>query len=53
MMESLPETAQNQMADHLRDYLLEIQDGLSWDDLFKKSQPKLAETARRAKEQMA
>ena len=30
MMESLPETAQNQVAAHLREYLLEIQDELRW-----------------------
>jgi hypothetical protein len=53
MMELLPEPAQNKVADHLRDYLLEMQDELRWDDLFQKSQPKLVEMARRAKEQIA
>ena len=38
MMESLPEPAQNQVAEHLRDYLTEVQDELRWDDLFNKTQ---------------
>ena len=49
MMESLPEPAQNQVVDHLRDYLLELHDDIHWDELFKRSQLKLAELARRAK----
>ena len=53
MLESLPETAQNQVAEHLRDYLLDIQDELRWDELFKKTQPKLVSMAQRAKEQIA
>jgi hypothetical protein len=52
MMESLPEPAQNQVAEHLRDYLLEVQDELHWDELFKKTQPALVALARRAKEQI-
>jgi hypothetical protein len=53
MMESLPETAQNQVAAHLREYLLEIQDELRWDELFRKTQPGLAAMAWRAKEEIA
>jgi hypothetical protein len=53
MMESLPEPTQNRVADHLRDYLLELQDEIRWDEILAKSQPKLAEMARRAKEQIA
>jgi hypothetical protein len=53
MMESLPEPAQNRVADHLRDYLTELQDELRWDETLAKSQPKLAEMARRAKQQIA
>ena len=53
MMESLPEPAQNQVAEHLRDYLTEVQDELRWDDLFNKTQSKLVAMARLAKEQIA
>lgn len=53
MMESLPEPAQNQIAEHLRDYLMEVQDELRWNELFNKTQSKLVATARLAKEQIA
>lgn len=53
MMELLPEPAQNQVLEHLRIYLLEIQDELRWDALFNKTQPKLIEMARLAKKQIA
>lgn len=53
MMELLPEPAQNQIAEHLRSYVLKIQDELRWDALFNKTQPKLIEMARLAKQQIA
>lgn len=53
MLESLPEPAQEQAVEHLRDYLEELQDELQWDILFKKTQPQLIAAARRAKEEMA
>lgn len=53
MMESLPEPAQNQIVDHLRNYLMEVQDELRWDELFNKTQPKLIAMARLAKKQIA
>ncbi|MER2557579.1 MAG: hypothetical protein ABTQ93_08880 [Candidatus Competibacter denitrificans] len=53
MMEFLPEPAQNQIVEHLRSYLLELQDELRWDELFNKTQPKLVEAARLAKQQIA
>ncbi len=53
MMESLPEPAQEQVVEHLRDYLEDLQDELQWDILFKKTQPQLIAAARRAKEEMA
>jgi len=49
MMESLPEPAQDRVAEHLRDYLLEIQDELRWDDSFKKTQSGLVTLARTRK----
>ena len=53
MMESLPEPAQNQIVDHLRNYLMEVQDELRWDELFNKTQSKLIAMARLAKQQIA
>jgi hypothetical protein len=53
MMELLPEPAQSQVAEHLREYLLEMQDELRWDELFKKTQPTQVAMARRAKEEIA
>jgi hypothetical protein len=53
MLESLPEPAQEQVVEHLREYLADLQDELEWDALFKKTQPRLAEAAQRAKEEIA
>ena len=53
MMESLPEPTQNQIVEHLQNYLMEIQDELRWDELFNKTQSKLAAMARLAKKQVA
>lgn len=53
MMESLPETAQDQVVEHLREYLEDLQDELQWDTLFKKTQPQLIAAARRAKKELA
>ena len=36
MLESFPEPVQNKIVEHLRDYLLEMQDELCWDDLLNK-----------------
>ena len=53
MMEKLPETVQDRVVAHLRDYLEDIQDEALWDAQFAKSQPRLAEAARRAREEIA
>ena len=53
MLESLPEYAQNQAVDHLRDYLADVQDDLQWDDLFKRTQSNLVAKVRQAKQQIA
>ncbi len=53
MIESLPEPVQDQVVDHLREYLEDLQDELQWDSLFKKTQPQLASAARRAKQEIA
>ncbi|MDZ7290274.1 MAG: hypothetical protein ONB44_08350 [candidate division KSB1 bacterium] len=53
MMESLPDTVQDQVVTHLREYLEDLSDELQWDTLFKKTQPQLMAAARRAKQQIA
>lgn len=53
MLESLPEAAQEQVVEHLREYLADTQDELQWDTLLKKTQPQLIAAARRAKREIA
>ena len=53
MLEALPEAAQDRVADHLREYIAELQDNAAWDELFAGSQDKLAAAARRAREEIA
>ncbi len=53
MIESLPEPAQAQVVEHLREYLQDLQDELQWDALFKKTQSQLVAAARRAKQEIA
>jgi hypothetical protein len=53
MLESLPEPAQQQVVEHLRQYFEEVQDELRWDALFAKTQPQLIAAAKRAKQQIA
>lgn len=52
MMESLPEPAQDQVAEHLREYLEDLQDELRWDALFKRTQSQLVTAARRARQEI-
>jgi hypothetical protein len=53
MLESLPEAAQDQVVEHLREYIESLLDDLEWNDCFKKTQQQLIETARRAKQEIA
>jgi len=52
MLESLPETVQDQVVEHLREYLADVQDELRWGGLFEKTQQQLIAAARRAKKEM-
>lgn len=52
MMETLPETMQNQVVEHLRDYIADFLDELQWDALFQKTQKKLIAAAKRAREEI-
>ncbi|MBM4431459.1 MAG: hypothetical protein FJ026_14110 [Chloroflexi bacterium] len=53
MIESLPDTAQEQVVEHLREYIATLQDELQWDTTFKQTQPQLLAVARRAKQEIA
>jgi hypothetical protein len=53
MMGSLPEPVQDQVIEHLREYILDLQDELQWDRQFKKTKKQLVAAARRAKREIA
>ncbi len=53
MMEPLPEPMQERVVEHLREYLLEVEDELKWDALFKRTQPQLIAAAQRARQEIA
>jgi len=53
MIEQLPESDQERVAEHLREYLAELEDEQKWEDAFAKSQDKLIHTAREARKQIA
>jgi hypothetical protein len=53
MLESLPEARQDQVVEHLREYLADLQDELQWDSLFERTQQRLVAAAKRAKEEIA
>ena len=52
MMESVPESVQDRITEHLRNYLEELQDESEWDSLVSQTQPQLIKAARRAKEEI-
>ncbi|NJL09431.1 MAG: hypothetical protein HC908_02015 [Calothrix sp. SM1_7_51] len=53
MMEALPENLQDQVMEHLREYLDELHSEQEWDETFKKTENKLIAAAQRAKKQIA
>lgn len=53
MIEQLPESEQNRLADHLREYLAELEDEQKWDESFAKSKDNLSYAAREARKQIA
>ncbi len=52
MIESLPEAEQNQVIEHLREYIEDIQDELQWDKSFQKTQQQLIAAAQQAKREI-
>ena len=53
MLELLPEEAQERVVEHLREYILDLQDERQWDALFEQTRDKLVAAARHAREQIA
>lgn len=53
MLESLPDTLQEQAIAHLREYLEDLQDENEWDRLVEKTRPQLIRAARQAKQEIA
>ena len=53
MLESLPIDVQDRVAEHLREYIDDLQDELRWNDSFQRSQSELMAAARRAKQAIA
>lgn len=53
MLESLPETAHDQVVEHLREYIEDLRDKLRWDLSFQKTQEQLAAAGKRAKQEIA
>ena len=52
-MESLSEDKQNELVEHLREYLQDLQEEAKWQNSFDKTQDKLVAAARLAKQQIA
>ena len=53
MIEQLPEPDQEKVAEHIREYLAELEDEDKWNKAFAKSQDKLIDAAREARRQIA
>ena len=53
MMESLPLDVQDRVAEHLREYIDDLQDEIRWSESFQRTQQKLVAAARRAKQEIA
>ena len=53
MIESLPETLQQQVVEYLKEYIADLKDELQWEQSFEKTQPQLVAAAKRAKQEVA
>lgn len=53
MMESLSVDKQDELVEHLREYIQDLQDEQKWNESFNKSQDKLVAAAKLAKQQIA
>jgi len=53
MLETLPETTQNQVVEYLRAYITELQDDSHWDVQFQRTEEQLVAAAQQAKQEIA
>lgn len=53
MMERLPEPAQDQALEYLRNYIAELRSEQKWDKLFSETQDQLVSAARKARKEIA
>lgn len=53
IMESLPDSIQKQVVEHLREYIANLQEEKEWHNLVNKTQNKLIDFARKAKQEIA
>lgn len=53
MMERLPAGAQEQVVDHLREYLADLEDEALWDEQFARSREQLVAAGRKARQAIA
>lgn len=51
MIEALPIELQEQVVEHLREYIADLQDEQQWDASFNRTQSALVEAAQRAKKE--
>lgn len=53
MLESLPEPTQEEVVEHLREYIADLRDEREWDAQFKRTQTRLVAAAQGVKRQLA
>ena len=53
MLEALPDSTQERVAEHLRDYLTELKDEWLWNETYASTQTQLVAMAKIAKKQIA
>ena len=53
MLETLPEQAQDQVVEHLREYIEELRDEVLWDESFSRTQSNLVSAAQQVRKEIA
>jgi hypothetical protein len=53
MLESVPESLQEEVVEHMRDYIEDIRDEAKWKEAFSRTQDKLIAAARQARREIA
>lgn len=53
MVESLPDALQEKVAEHIREFITDMQDDSKWNDSFERTQERLVASAQQAKREIA